>query len=40
MKMQHLVCDTSSPLHISHDQMEQMGASSEAKKVSLDNWFF
>jgi hypothetical protein len=29
--------DTSSPCHVAHDQMEQIGASSEAKKVSIEN---
>jgi hypothetical protein len=37
MKIQHVVCDTSSPLHVSQDQMERMGASSEANKVTIDN---
>jgi hypothetical protein len=37
MKIQHVVCDTISLLHVAHDQMEQMGASLEAKKVSIEN---
>jgi hypothetical protein len=37
MKIPHEVCDTSSSLHVAHDQMEQIGASSEAKKVNIEN---
>jgi hypothetical protein len=37
MKIPHEVCDTSPLCHVAHDQMEQIGASSEAKKVSIEN---
>jgi hypothetical protein len=37
MRIPHEVCDTSSPCHVAHDQTEQIGASSEAKKVSIEN---
>jgi hypothetical protein len=38
--MHQLMCDTSSPLHVSNDRCEQLGTDTEAKKVSLNNYYF
>jgi hypothetical protein len=37
MRIPPEVGDTSSPCHVAHEQMEQICASSEAKKLSIEN---
>jgi hypothetical protein len=36
MRIPPEVGDTSSPCHVAHEQMEHIGASSEAKNVSIE----
>jgi hypothetical protein len=35
IRFPHEVGDTSSPYHVAHEQLENIAASSEAKKVSI-----